>query len=222
MNWSNKGNPAIINNAIFHTYKTHIFNYDIGANAYRDIPVTSEIKLDIGLKAMSNVRQVLSVISRTHHGKISKRLLINKSFKARCDAIKTMIEETGLFSSIEPTVSKNESGVEITTGLGKNQSDAELLKDVAFSFIQLDAMLNNSIMPYTKNAVFNTGHTQLLPFVFEMADFTNSYSLSTTALDNLILECINKVVDLIDVDGEGVVSLRGDMEQYDLRKEETV
>lgn len=207
VNWvSHGGNIAEINNAIFHTYKNHILNYDLGENAYRDCPVTSEANVDVGIKAITSVRALLTIISRTAHGPIVKRQLLSKSLTKRIDTLLQIHEESGIFSSVEET-------------LEKNQSDESLLKDVAFSFIQLDALINDKLVPYTKNAVFNTEHTELLPFVFELANFTNVYSPNLVKLDDFIAKTLSDVKELIEVDGEGVVKMKNDHNSYDIRKE---
>lgn len=205
--WTNKGSVEIINNAIFNTYHNHITNYDIADGDYRVCPVTSEITMDIGLNALTTVRKLLTIISRTDHGSMAKKMLLNKEFTARLESIQDVISESGIFSSIED-------------GLGKNQSDESLLKDVAFTFIQLDAMLHDKMIPYSKNAVFNTDHIELLPFIFEMANFENAYALQMVKLDSLISKTIDTLKDRIIMDEGGVVQFSGDNHSYQIRKEQ--
>lgn len=207
VSWTNKGSVEIINNAIFNTYHNHITNYDIAENDYRDCPVTSEISMDVGLNALSTIRKLLTIISRTDHGSKAKKMLLNKAFTARLETIQDIISESGIFTSIED-------------GLGKNQSDESLLKDVAFTFIQLDAMLHDKMIPYSKNAVFNTEHIELLPFIFEMANFNNAYALHMVKLDSLISKTIDTLKERIIMDEDGVVQFSGDNHSYQIRKEQ--
>lgn len=207
VNWSSRGgNIAEINNAIYHTYHNHILNFDVGENQYRDCPVTSEAIMDVGIKALTSVRALLSIISRTSHGSTVKRLLLSNSLSQRIDALKEIHEDSGIFSSVEES-------------LGKNLSDEALLKDVTFSFIQLDAMLNDKPVPFTKNAVFNTEHTELLPFMFEMANFGNVYAPQLVKLDEFIIKTLDTLKERIMVDGEGVVRIQDDRHSYSIRKE---
>lgn len=208
VNWANKGNVEELNNAIMATFKSHIANYDVADKEYRDCPVTNESKMDIGGKALSTVRQLLGVISRTDHGRDAKKLLVNKSFTKRLNGISDMLDE-GIFTSVTDT-------------LEKKRSDESLLKDVAFSFIQLDALLNDTLVPYSKNAVFNTTHTKLLPFIFEMANFTNDYHVLLTDLDELIEDTIDILLDRMSSDEGGILQMNGDGHQYDVRREKSI
>lgn len=206
VNWSNKGNEAEINNAIYHTFKLHTFNYDLGSKEYRECPVNCIIDSDVGIKAIKSVRSLLTIISRTTHKRMSKMSVFNKSLKARVSNLQDAMNSTGIFTAVED-------------GLGKNQSDASLMKDVAFSFIQLDAMMNDKVIPYSKNAIFNTEHQQLLPFIFEMVEFDNAYSYLIPKLDELISNCLDQIQERIIMDEDGVIKFEGDNYAYDIKKE---
>lgn len=206
VNWSNKGNEAEINNAIYHTFGLHTFNYDLGSTSYRESPVLCEVQSDVGIKAIKTIRALLTIISRTTHKRMSKMSVFNKSLTARIENLQTALDEQGIFMAIDDT-------------LGKNQSDSELLKDVAFSFIQLDALLDGKPVPYTKNAIFNTEHQEMLPLIFGMTDFENAYSPKLANLDTLIAKCIDKVKERIIMDEDGVIKFEGDDNAYDIKKE---
>lgn len=208
VDWSSKGNIEQINNAIHHTFSHHVTNFNVAEKGYRENPVSNEVRMDIGWKAVSTIRQILSIISRTENGRDAKRLLLNKSFTTRLTMLKEMLGD-GIFGSI-------------TDSLHKNQSDESLLKDVCFTFIQLDALLHDKLMPYTKNAVFNTEHTTLLPFIFEMGNFTNDYAECIQYIDELIEDTIDTLLERIESDEDGVLSITGDFNQYDIRKEHVV
>lgn len=208
VNWSNKGNEAEINNAIYYTFEKHTFNYDVAEKAYRECPVLCTAHNDVGVKAIKTIRGLLTIISRTSHGREAKLAYTNKSITHRIDTIRNMLDDQGVFMAIDDE------------GLQKNQPDADLLKDVAFSFIQLKCLLESEPVPYTKNAVFNMSEfTNLLPFVFGMADFSNVYSHKLSDLDVLISDCVDQLKERITMDDDGVVMFEGDHDAYDIKKE---
>lgn len=203
--WASKGDPRELNNSIFYTFNHHPFNYYYMTSEEFENPVSGSFNLDVGLKAIKTVRGILTSLSRTEIRKEIKPLLLSKSFSEKIECIGDIFS-SGFLENVE--------------GFGKNISDGELLKDLCFSNIQLNAMLNNVDVPYTKDEVLlSMGYSQYWRLVYNLSNTDEEKKEDKMLLKSLISINMELLQMIMVKDDNGIVKFEGDNCFYNMRFE---
>lgn len=122
--WCEKGNVEQTNNCLYYTFHMHRQNNIL----HGDNPITMPLQQSVSLKAITNVRALLTYISRTSLRENVKDLLKNGNFIQRTDFILEHVANGKFLSNLND--------------FNKNLSKTEIAKDLAFHFAQLYALMH--------------------------------------------------------------------------------
>ncbi len=207
--WSNKGNESEINNSIFYTFHHHALNSNSLARTLRDCPVKRPVRPEVGIKALKTVRSLLTYLSRTDAGTELSPLLFTSSLRHRCNEICDFIDENdGLLANI-------------TTFNKPNLSDFDVVKSIAFSFMQLNQLLDNAPVMYAKEDIIASEEYLVLSALL-LGD-GNKYVPAERAivgLDCLIHDTLRLIAECDFVhESDGNVHFEDDAFEYSVRNE---
>lgn len=183
------------NNALYHTFNHHQYNNTMVG----DNPIKKELTQNVSFKIVKVIRQLLTYLSRTSYRSDVKRLLKYGSFKERLEFVLGLVSDSQL------------------SDLGtfeKNLSDIEILKDIAFGFIQLYALIDGEVVFCKRDACLR--FPDLVPFILKHKD------VDWTTLESFILETFNMLSMNVEIfDDMDAVRFVGDAKAC-LNKEERV
>lgn len=145
IDWCEYDNLAEANNCLYHTFDHHRYN----TRSYHSNPVKKTLTQNVSLKLVKNIRTLLTCLSRTQHRDVVKHLLKEGTFFERIEFVSDLINSNLL--------------QEIKT-FNKNLSDVEIAKDLAFSFIQLHALIQGFEVFTKRDACLN--YPDLAKYIF--------------------------------------------------------
>lgn len=125
VDWCEYDDLEECNNALFYTFSHHAYNNNV---LYGKNPIKRKLEQNVSFKIVKVVRTLLTFMSRTNYREDVKYLLKKGSFKERLEFVLNMVSENG--------ISKTET-------FNKKLSDVEIVKDIAFMFIQLYGLVHD-------------------------------------------------------------------------------
>lgn len=195
IDWCEYDDLEECNNALYYTFDHHVYNNAV----VRVNPVKRKLTQNVSFKIVKVVRQLLTLLSRTEYRDDVKYLLKNGTFKQRLEFVIRMVSEQK-FSKIQT--------------FNKNLDDVEILKDIAFSFIQLYSLIEDVDVFCKKDACLR--FPDLAPFILREDD------AKLETLEEFIIETFQKLSANIEV-YDHIDAVKFTRDQYGcLNKEERI
>jgi len=207
VDWTESNNPTEMNNAIYTTYKYHQMNTVSVLGDYRDCPVKRLVRPEIGIKALKSIRSLITYFSRTHLKEDLYGVLFDDSLKSRIDTIIQVYDSNGGILSDIDTFNK------------PNTKDEDILKSIAMMFLQLSQMIEGKEVVYTKEKFIGDDYAIFMPTLLRFETETVNERMQKASLDQLIYDCLEGMLEIIDIDENGYVKIKDDRHIYDIRKE---
>jgi len=125
VDWCEYDDLEECNNALYYTFDHHAYNNNV---LYGKNPIKLKLEQNVSFKIVKVVRTLLTFLSRTSYREEVKYLLKKGSFKERLEFILKVVSQNGI-SSVET--------------FNKKLPDVEIVKDIAFMFIQLYGLVHD-------------------------------------------------------------------------------
>jgi len=125
VDWCEYDDLEECNNALYYTFNHHAYNNNV---LYGKNPIKSKLEQNVSFKIVKVVRTLLTFLSRTSYREEVKYLLKQGTFKERLEFLLKVVSENGI-SSIDT--------------FNKKLPDVEIVKDIAFMFIQLYGLVHD-------------------------------------------------------------------------------
>lgn len=125
VDWCEYDDLEECNNALYYTFNHHAYNNNV---LYGKNPIKKKLEQNVSFKIVKVVRTLLTFLSRTSYREEVKYLLKKGSFKERLEFILKVVSQNGI-SSVET--------------FNKKLPDVEIVKDIAFMFIQLYGLVHD-------------------------------------------------------------------------------
>ena len=200
VDWCEYDDLAECNNALFYTFAHHPYNNNV---LYGRNPIKKKLEQNVSFKIVKVVRTLLTFLSRTEYRKDVKHLLKHGTFKERLEFVLQVVSKNGL-SNIN--------------SFEKKLDDVEIVKDIAFMFIQLYGLVHEVDVFCKRDACLR--FPDLMPYIYKdseaslekLEDFIietfESLSMSIEVYDKVDgvkyakdrLGCLNKEEQITDLD----------------------
>lgn len=208
VSWSSLGNEPEVNNAIYYTYSNHLLNNNSVTGTLRECPVKEPVPLEMGIKLIKCVRSLITFLSRTKYREELLPLLYGDSMIERCRVLYDFMEgNDGLLSEVG-TLNK------------PNLPDEDIYKSIAFSFIQLNQIIDNEPVTYTKeDIIYSESYAILAPLILQYESKYMPLDSALVGLDCLISDTLHMVFNGLLTEENGVIYCRGDKHGYYVKSE---
>lgn len=199
VDWCEYDDLGECNNALYYTFNHHAYNNIV---LYGKNPIKFKLEQNVSFKIVKVVRTLLTFLSRTSYREEVKYLLKKGSFKERLEFILKVVSQNGI-SSVET--------------FNKKLPDVEIVKDIAFMFIQLYGLVHDIDVFCKRDAalrfpdlaryIYKDHNAPLEPLEDFIIETFESLSMNIEVFDKIDgvkyskdkLGCLNKEEKIIDL-----------------------